>query len=77
MLLCKCGSDRVDVKQWNGARARIRCFTCENEAWLDGFTLSSFEPMKLLVAALVDEARKYRQRSPEETRKLQERRRTG
>ena len=76
MLLCKCGSDRVDVKQWNGGGARIRCFTCENEAWLDGFTISSFEPMKLIVAALVDEARKYRQRSPEEKKQIETRRRS-
>ena len=66
VLFCQCGSDRVDITQWNGSRARIRCFTCEREAWLDGFTVSDFEPGKLLAGALVDQARKHRKRSPHE-----------
>ena len=28
LLFCQCGSDRVDIANWNVARARIKCFTC-------------------------------------------------
>jgi hypothetical protein len=49
LLFCHCGSDRVDVTQWNASRARLRCFTCDREAWLDGFTISELDPGKLLV----------------------------
>jgi hypothetical protein len=66
LLFCQCGSDRVDVTQWNGTRARLRCFTCERETWLDGFTLSDFDPGKLLATAIIDQARKNRKRSPQE-----------
>jgi hypothetical protein len=66
LLFCQCGSDRVDVTQWNASRARLRCFTCEREAWLDGFTISEFDPGKLLGMALIDQARKHRKRSPQE-----------
>jgi hypothetical protein len=45
ILFCQCGSDRVDITQWNGTRARLRCFTCEREAWLDGFTVSDLDPV--------------------------------
>lgn len=65
------GSDRVDVSTWNGRRARIRCFTCNHETSLEGFTISEFEPAKLLAAALVDQARKHRKRSPEKSAKIQ------
>ena len=72
LLFCQCGSDRVDIKTWNGSRARIQCLTCERECWLDGFTVSEFDPAKLLAAALVDQARKHRKRSPGEMQKLRE-----
>src|SRR5688572_26651818 len=42
--------------RWNVRRAQIHCLTCGHEAWLDGFTLSEFEPIKLLTAAIVDMA---------------------
>jgi hypothetical protein len=71
LLFCQCGSDRIDIAQWNGQRARIRCLSCNGEAWLDGFTVSDFEPAKLLVSAMVDQARKHRRRSPTETAKIQ------
>ena len=70
LLFCQCGSDRVDVTQWNGSRARLRCYTCEREAWLDGFTISDLDPVKLVTAALVDQARKHRKRSPQEMEAL-------
>lgn len=57
---------RHAVAQWNGSRARLRCFTCECEAWLDGFTISECDPGKLPGMALVDQARKHRKRSPQE-----------
>lgn len=66
VLFCQCGSDRVDIAQWNGTRARLLCFTCEREAWLDGFTVSDLDPVRLTTAALVDQARKHRKRSPQE-----------
>lgn len=77
LLFCQCGSDRVELGQWNGIRVRLRCGTCGRECWLDGFTVSEFDPAKLLASALVDQARKHRKRSPEEMRKVEERRRTA
>jgi hypothetical protein len=76
LLFCKCGSDRVDVGQWNGERALLTCYTCQHHAWLDGFTVSEFDASKLLTAALVDQARKNRKRSPKEAEALQKRRAT-
>lgn len=72
LLFCRCGSDGVDVKQWNGARARIACFTCGNESWLEGFTLGEFDLVKHLVGAAVDQARKHRKRSPSEVQGARE-----
>src|SRR5579859_6841248 len=69
LLFCQCGSDRVDV--WNGRRARLRCFSCNHEAWLDGFTVSEFDVLKLLTAAVGEQARKHRKRSPEEVARIQ------
>jgi hypothetical protein len=71
LLFCQCGSDRVDIAAWNGKRSRIRCMTCGQESWLDGFTISEFDPAKLLAAALIDQARKHRKRSPEEIARIQ------
>lgn len=66
-----------DLARSAGARhwLRIRCGTCGPERWLDGFTISEFDPAKLLTAAIVDQARKHRKRPPEEERKIQEQRR--
>ena len=77
LLFCQCGSDRVETGQWNAIRVRIRCGTCGRECWLDGFTLSEFDPGKLLASALIDQARKHRKRSPEEVRKIEDRRKVG
>jgi hypothetical protein len=77
LLFCQCGSDRVDVKLWNVRRAQIQCLTCGHEAWLDGFTVSEFEPSRLLAAALVDQARKHRKRSPDELQRIQQDRKTN
>ena len=76
VLFCQCGSDRVDVGQWNGSRARLHCYTCGREAWLDGFTVSEFDPAKLFAAALIDQARKHRKRSPDEMETLKRTRAT-
>jgi hypothetical protein len=38
---------------------------------LDGFTVSEFDPAALLSAALVDQARKHRKRSPDEIARIQ------
>jgi hypothetical protein len=35
-------------------RAQIHCLSCGREAWLDGFTVSEFDPAKLLASAVVD-----------------------
>jgi hypothetical protein len=75
LVFCQCGSDRVDITNWNVNRARLHCFSCGREAWLDGFTVSEFDPAKLFAAALVDQARKHRKRPPEEVQKIQEHRR--
>jgi hypothetical protein len=74
LVFCECGSDRVDITSWNVNRARIKCFTCDREAWLDGFTLSPLDLAALLGAAIVDQARKHRKRPPEEERKIKEQR---
>jgi hypothetical protein len=66
LLFCQCGSDRVDIKLWNVRRAQLHCLTCGQEAWLEGFTVSEFDPAKLLTAAVIDQARKHRKRSPDE-----------
>lgn len=74
-LFCQRGSDRVETGQWNVNRVRIKCGTCGQESWLDGFTVSEFAPAKLLGASLVDQARKHRKRSPDEMRKIETTRR--
>jgi len=55
LLFCACGSDRVDISGWQGRRAQIRCASCGHQGFLDGFTLSEFDPLKL-IAALVSQA---------------------
>jgi len=72
LLLCECGSDRVDITNWNVNRARLHCFSCGRETWLDGFTISEFDPSKLLTAAFVDQARKHRKRAPGEIQNIQQ-----
>ena len=42
-----------------------------------GFTVSEFEPAKLIGAALVDQARKHRKRSPDDMVRVQEQRKAG
>jgi hypothetical protein len=74
LLFCQCGSDRVDIKLWNVRRAQLQCLTCGQEAWLDGFTVSEFDPVKLLMSAVVDQARKHRKRSPDDVQRMQEQR---
>lgn len=74
LLFCQCGSDRVDIATWNGRRAQLRCATCGHATRLDGFTVSEFEPAKLLSSALVDQARKHRKRSPDEIARIQSQR---
>jgi hypothetical protein len=75
LLFCQCGSDRVDIKLWNVRRAQLHCMTCGQEAWLGRFTVSDFDPTKLLAAAVIDQARKHRKRPPEEIRALTDQRR--
>ena len=77
LVFCQCGSDRVDITNWNVNRARLHCFSCGRESWLDGFTISEFDPSKLFAAALIDQARKHRERPPDEERKIQEQRSFG
>jgi hypothetical protein len=76
LLFCQCGSDRVDIKLWNVRRAQLHCLTCGHEAWLEGFTVSEFDPAKLLTAAVIDQARKHRRRPPDEVRRIEEHRKT-
>ena len=73
VIFCQCGSDRVDIKLWNNRRARLQCFTCGQEAWLEGFTVSDFDPAMLLTAAVIDQARK---RPPDEVKRIEEHRKT-
>jgi hypothetical protein len=77
LLFCQCGSDRVDIKLWNVRRAQIQCLTCGHEAWLDGFTVSEFDPAKFLASAMVDQARKHRRRSPDDLQRVQEQRKSA
>ena len=74
LLFCQCGADRVDIKLRNGSRARLHCLTCQRDAWLDGFTVSEFDPAKLLTATVIDQARKHRKRPPDEMQRIQEQR---
>jgi hypothetical protein len=74
LLFCQCVSDRVDMKLWNVRRAQLHCLTCGHEAWLEGFTVSEFDPAKLLTAAVIDQARKHRRRSPDEVGPIEEHR---
>ena len=76
LLFCQCGSDRVEITTWNTNRARLHCFSCGRESWLDGFTISEFDPSKLLAAALIDQARTHRKRPPEEVERIQHARET-
>src|SRR5438105_15576151 len=71
LLFCQCGSDRVDIASWDGRRANVRCATRGHQASLDGFTVSEFDPSKLLASALIDQARKQRKRSPDEMSRIQ------
>ncbi len=41
------------------------------ESWWTGFAISEFDPAKLLTAAVLDQARKRRKRSPEEVKKIE------
>jgi hypothetical protein len=75
LLFCRCGSDRVDITQWNGPRAQVTCYTCGQTAWLEGFTVSEFDLMKSLTAAAIDQARKHRKRNPSESQALERSRR--
>jgi hypothetical protein len=61
----------VDVAAWNGTPARLRCFSCSHESWLEGLTVSEFDAAKLLTAAIVDQARKHRKRSIQEVARVQ------
>jgi len=70
-----CGSDRVDIKLWNVRRGQLHCMTCGHEAWLDGFTVSDFDPVRLLTSAVIDQARKHRKRPPDEMQRVQDLRR--
>jgi hypothetical protein len=76
LLFCQCGSDRVDIKRWNVRRAQFECYSCGQEAWLDGFTVSEFDPTKLLTAAVIDQARKHRKRPPDEAERIEKDRKT-
>jgi hypothetical protein len=72
LLFCQCGSDRVEIKLWNVKRAQLHCLSCGQEACLDGFTISEFDPAKLIGAALVDQGRKHRRRPPDEQQRIVE-----
>ena len=77
IVFCQCGSDRVDIVRWDNRRARVKCFTCEEEAWLDGLTLGKLDFVEQLFGAILDQARKSRRRNPEEREKLLRQRREG
>lgn len=53
--LAKIGQESI---LWNGIAASWRVLRGGKPAWLDGFTISEFDPAKLLASALVDQARK-------------------
>ena len=74
LLFLQCGSDRVDIAVCNNRRGRLRCLTCNHEAWLDGFTVSDLDRGNFFAGAIVDQARKHRKLSPEEIAKIQSQR---
>ena len=71
LVFCQCGSDKVDVARWdNQNRALFHCYTCEQEQWVTGFTLSKFEFAEQLFGAILDQARKHRQLNPADRERL-------
>jgi hypothetical protein len=74
IVYCRCGSDRVDITQWNGQRCLFTCYTCNQSSWVDGFTLGEFDLMKNLIGAALDHARKHRKRNPSEMQAIQKER---
>ena len=68
LLFCQCrATARVTIHVWQGQRARLRCLACNREAWLDGFTISDFDPGALIVSALIDQARRTASAKPRRT----------
>jgi hypothetical protein len=67
----------LDIRMWNGDRARHACLSRGQLSWLDGFTVSDFDLGKMINNAPVDQARKYRRRTPAETSQIRASRKTG
>lgn len=72
ILFCGCGSDKIHIAQWQGPRALLRCATRERSSWVEGFTLGKFDLVEQLCGAIIDQARKYRERPAAERSKLVE-----
>jgi hypothetical protein len=70
----RCAALQPEIAGSKVRRAQPHCLTCGHEAWLDGFTVSDFDPAKLLTAATVDQARKHRRRPPDEIKRIEEHR---
>jgi hypothetical protein len=66
IVFCCCGSDKVIIQRWDKDRALFKCCSCEQERWVEGFTLGRFDFVEQLFGAVLDQARKYRERNPEE-----------
>jgi hypothetical protein len=63
---CQGGSYRVDIDKLDNERVRLKCFTCERTAWVEGFTVGQLNFVEQLFGAILDQARKYRKRNPAE-----------
>ena len=75
IVFCECGSDRVNIDRWDNHRALLKCFTCERTSWVEGFTLGKLDFVEQLFGAILDQARKYRERNPVEQQRLMQQRR--
>jgi hypothetical protein len=64
------GSDKVDIERWDNRRALVKCFSCDQSAWVEGFTLGKLDFVEQLFGAILDQTRKYRKRNPAEQQKL-------
>ena len=75
ILFCECGSDRIDVLRWDKSRALFKCFSCNQERWVEGFTIAEFDEVSYVWGAVLDQARKHRKRDPAILERLRARQR--
>jgi hypothetical protein len=63
------------IVEQSGERSFTASAVARKRGWR-AFTVSEFDPAKLLTSAVVDQARKHRKRPPDEVRQIDEHRKT-